>query len=196
MMYGSTQEALHRYTEAGCHYHLYQLRWELRSPAPRQRWPWLYYKVRWGPEVGADEPSLLSRTCIHVYMCPPSAINKKRNKPSRQHWISLNVTFTAQCLCASFAGSNLCCTPDSKSDRTLTMMVAVAVAYSPPPQHSLMFGHLASSHTWETDRDTYVHVQENWQRIFKPSMSPMFAKSHLKLLKDLFNTTHLNKLTS
>lgn len=29
----------------------------------------------------------------------------------------------------------------------LTMMVAVAVEYSPPPQHSPMLGHLASSHT-------------------------------------------------
>lgn len=29
------------------------------------------------------------------------------------------------------------------------MMVAVAVAYSPPPQHSPMLGHLASSHTSE-----------------------------------------------
>ena len=28
------------------------------------------------------------------------------------------------------------------------MMVAVAVWCSPPPQHSPMLGHLASSHTW------------------------------------------------
>lgn len=29
----------------------------------------------------------------------------------------------------------------------LTIMVAVAVEYSPPPQHSPMLGHLASSQT-------------------------------------------------
>lgn len=36
------------------------------------------------------------------------------------------------------------------------MMVAVAVAYSPPPQHSPMFGHLASSHTYAKKPDTGV----------------------------------------
>lgn len=38
------------------------------------------------------------------------------------------------------------------------MMVAVAVAYSPPPQHSPMLGHLASSHTWTERHATILHV--------------------------------------
>lgn len=37
-------------------------------------------------------------------------------------------------------------------------MVAVAVAYSPPPQHSPMFGHLASSHTWTERHATILWV--------------------------------------
>lgn len=49
----------------------------------------------------------------------------------------------------------------TKSQHTggLTMIVAVAVAYSPPPQHSPMLGHLASSHTWkDTNTDTGMHT--------------------------------------
>lgn len=44
-----------------------------------------------------------------------------------------------------------------------TMIVAVAVAYSPPPQHSPILGHRASSHTYEQKGTEYNQVENIYQ---------------------------------
>lgn len=43
------------------------------------------------------------------------------------------------------------------------MIVAVAVAYSPPPQHSPILGHRASSHTYKQKGTEYNQVENIYQ---------------------------------
>ena len=42
-----------------------------------------------------------------------------------------------------------------------TMMVAVAVSCFPPPQHSPIFGHLASSHTYSKEKKVNIRERES-----------------------------------
>lgn len=82
----------------------------------------------------------------------------------------------------------------------VTMMVAVAVAYSPPPQHSPMFGHRASSHTCESRtgwiwmrKNQHVSTQDTLRLINMLTCEkyPLFSLNMCKTFEDKKNKTCL-----